>query len=324
MRYDAGLGAPFTDACTVPVRIEGQDDWTYLSVPVRVRALDPQPQLQPASLSVSPGETATFALADMTTWEREVADESIAYSVDFAGSVFSTAVENGVVTVSAGDRAVPGTEEAALIGVVSHEGVAPARLTLRVGPAPSVLPQGGTIARQCSQAAGSSCEVQVIGAPGEVNPLPGTPLELTAVRATGACTGVSFQVVSASTVLASWAPDAPGATCTAAFSVRDAQGRGTNAERDGTLLLDLQGYPRGPASLRQTDYGDGVITLRVDPGRGSAGLSGAQRFRHPARGSGRGRLHSGRGLPADRRAERRRAHRTPPSRSTPSANPPRR
>ncbi|MGC5224343.1 Ig-like domain-containing protein [Micromonospora sp. DT81.3] len=266
VRYDAGLGAPYTDACTVPVRIEGQDDWTYLSVPVRVRALDPQPQLQPASLSVSPGESATFPLADMTTWEREVADESIAYSVDFAGSVFSTAVENGVVTVSAGDRAVPGTEEAALVGVVSHDGVAPARLTLRVGPAPSVLPQGGTIAQQCSQAAGSSCEVRVIGAPGEVNPLPGTPLELTAVRPTGACTGVSFEVVSASTVLASWAPDAPGATCTAAFSVRDAQGRGTNAERDGSLLLDLQGYPRGPASLRQTDYGDGVITLRVDPG----------------------------------------------------------
>ena len=70
VRYDAGLGAPFSDACTVPVRIRGQEDWTYLSIPIRVRALDPQPELRPASLSVSPGETATFALADMTTWQR--------------------------------------------------------------------------------------------------------------------------------------------------------------------------------------------------------------------------------------------------------------
>ena len=266
VRYDAGLGAPFTDACTVPVRVAGQDDWTYLSVPVRVRALDPQPELRPASITVGPGETVTYALADMTTWERQIADTRITYQIDFVSSTFALRVEGGFVTVTAADRAVPGTEEAALIGVTSHEGVAPARLTFRVGPVPSVLPQGGTTAAQCSQAAGSSCEVQVIGAPGEINPLPRTPLELTSVRATGACVGITFQVASPSSVLATWAADAPGATCTAAFSVRDAQSRSTNAERDGSLLLDLQGYPRGPASLRQTDYEDGVITLGVDPG----------------------------------------------------------
>ncbi|HWI31946.1 MAG TPA: Ig-like domain-containing protein [Microbacterium sp.] len=266
VRYDAGLGSPWTDACTVPVRVDGQEEWTYLSVPIRIRALDPQPELRPASVTVGPGETAAFALSDMTTWQRDVADTDIAYSIEFASSAFQTRLEGGVLTITADDRAAPGTEQAAIIGVTSHTGVQPARLTLRVGPAPSVLPQGGTIAQQCSQAAGSSCEITVIGAPGEVNPLPRTPLELTAVRATGACVGVSFQVASAASVLATWAGDAPGATCTASFSVKDAQGRGTNAERDGSLLLDLQGYPRGPASLRQTQYGDGVVTLRVDPG----------------------------------------------------------
>ena len=58
----------------------------------------------------------------------------------------------------------------------------------------------------------------------------------------------------------------PGATCAATFSVRDAQGRRTNAERDGQLLLDLLGYPKAPASISQSDYADGSLTLRVDPG----------------------------------------------------------
>ena len=104
------------------------------------------------------------------------------------------------------------------------------------------------------------------------------------MRPTGACVGVAFQVASASSVLATWAADAPGATCTAAFSVRDAQGRGTNAERDGSLLLDLQGYPRAPGVRAP----DGVRRRRRHPpgrpGRGSPGVSGAHRIRHPPRG----------------------------------------
>ena len=78
--------------------------------------------------------------------------------------------------------------------------------------------------------------------------------------------------------------DAPGATCTAAFSVRDAQGRRTNSERDGSLLLDLQGFPRAPAALAQTAYADGSVTLRVDPGRCAAGVPGPDRLRRPSGG----------------------------------------
>ena len=120
--------------------------------------------------------------------------------------------------------------------------------------------------QQCSQASGSSCTISVIGASGEVNPLPRTPLSVVDVRPTGACVGVTFSVVSPTAVAASWASDAPGATCSASFSVQDAQGRRTNAERDGQLLLDLQGYPKAPASVSQTGFSDGALTLRVDPG----------------------------------------------------------
>ena len=69
VRYDSGAGAPWVDACQVPVRLAGQDDWTYLSVPILVRALDPQPALKAGSMTVGPGETATFDLRNMTTWQ---------------------------------------------------------------------------------------------------------------------------------------------------------------------------------------------------------------------------------------------------------------
>ncbi|GAA1982277.1 Ig-like domain-containing protein [Microbacterium pumilum] len=266
VRYDSGAGAPWVDACQVPVRLEGQDDWTYLSVPILVRALDPQPALRAGSMTVGPGETATFDLRNMTTWQLREDWEGIRYKVDYSGSAFDVSLDGSVVTVTGADRAVTGSEEAAIVSVTSHSAVAPVRLILRVGSAPSTLPQGGSLTQQCSQATGMSCSIPVIGALGEVNPLPRTPLEVIDVRPVGACTGVSFSVESSSSVLATWSEDAPGASCSATFSVRDAQGRRTNSERDGRLVLDLLGYPQAPASVSQTAYADRTLTLRVDPG----------------------------------------------------------
>ncbi len=266
VRYDAGASAPWVDACQVPVRIVGQEDWTYLSVPIQVTALDPQPVLRPASITVGPGETVTYDLRNMTTWQLRDDWSGIRYALDYTGSSFEVTLNGSIVTVVGRDRIAPGGEEAAVISVPSHTAVAAARLILRIGAAPSTLPQGGSTAQQCSQAAGSSCEITVVGTGGEINPLPRTPLELVQVRPVGACVGVSFDVASPTTVRASWTADAPGATCTATFTVQDAQGRRTTAERDGRLLLDLQGYPKPPASIVQTAYASGSLTLRVDPG----------------------------------------------------------
>ncbi|WP_404431205.1 Ig-like domain-containing protein [Microbacterium lacus] len=266
VRYTAGSGAPWVDACQVPVRLEGSDEWTSLSVPITVQALDPQPELRAGSMTVGPGETATFDLTDMTTWQLREDWDGIQYALDYGGANFDVSLAGTIVTVTGRDRAAPGSEEAATVSVSSHTAVAPVRLILRVGAAPSVLPQGGSLTQQCTQSSGSSCSISVIGASGEVNPLPRTPLELTAVRPAGTCVGVSFSVASASTVIASWTGDAPGATCSASFSVRDAQGRTTNAERDGRILFDLLGYPKAPASVSQTAFANGTATLRVDPG----------------------------------------------------------
>ena len=266
VRYDAGAGAPWVDACQVPVRLAGQDDWTYLSVPIIVHPRDPQPELRPGSITVGPGETVTYDLKNMTTWQLREDWDGIVYATDYSGALFEVSRDGSTLTVTGADRAMPGSEEAVLVSVTSHPAVAPARLILRVGAAPSTLPQGGSVVQQCSQSSGSSCTIPVIGAGGEVNPLPRTPLELVDVRTTGACVGVSMSVASATSVSASWTGDAPGATCTATFSVRDAQGRITNAERDGRLLLDLLGFPKTPASITQSAYADGSLTLRIDPG----------------------------------------------------------
>ncbi|MFT4214386.1 MAG: Ig-like domain-containing protein [Microbacterium sp.] len=268
VRYDAGEDAPWADACLVQVRLVGQEEWTVLSVPITVTPDDPQPILSPASLEVAPGQTEAYDLGAMTTWHGQA--EAIQYRVEDTASSFEVSLSGSELTVRALDDAVSGTVESVTVEVTSHDGVAPARITLRVGAAPSTLPQGGTASQKCSQASGSSCAIEVIGAPGEVNPLPGTPLEVVAVKTTSACDGVSFAVSSSSKITASWTSDAPGATCSASFTVRDAQGRQSTAARNGRLVLDLQGYPLAPASVSQSAFGNGTLTLRVDPGQAQA------------------------------------------------------
>ena len=278
VRYVAGEGAPWTDACQVPVRTAGQEEWTILSVPILVTPLDPQPVLRAGSAAVGPGETATFELRNMTTWQLRENWEGIRYAVDYSGSAFEVSLNGSTVTIVGADRALPGSEEAAIVSVPSHPEVTPVRLILRVSAAPSTMPQGGSVAQQCSQASGSSCEITVVGAPGEVNPLPRTPLVVSDVRPAGACVDVSFAVASSTSVVASWPQDVAGGTCSATFSVQDAQRRGTSGERDGRILLDLQGFPKPPASVAQTAYANGEVTLRVDPGEARLAYPGLSGF----------------------------------------------
>ena len=198
-------------------------------------------------------------------------------------------------------------KEAVEISITSHAGVAPARLLLRVGPAPSLLPRAGAAAQVCSQAAGTSCTIDVVAAAGEVNPLPRTPMELVGVRAAGTCTGVTFEVASPRSVIARWTADTPGSTCAAVFSLRDAQGRVTAGERDGSLLLDLQGFPRAPGGVVQAGYGDGHVTLRVDPGEARSAYPALTGFTVRTARIRRGDVRSARSVRSDPGPQRRRA-----------------
>ena len=65
VRYDAGAGAPWVDACQVPVRLAGAGGLDLpLGADHACSPRDPQPELRPGSITVGPGETATFDLAE--------------------------------------------------------------------------------------------------------------------------------------------------------------------------------------------------------------------------------------------------------------------
>lgn len=266
VRYLAGNGAPWSDACLVPVRRQGTSEWTLVSVPIAVIAGSPQPVLIPAALTIAPGDRLRYDLTDMTQWQGRAQWDALEYAIDGQTHVFDVEFDGAALVITAADDAMPGTEEAVTVEVTSHPGVAPARINLRVGAVPSTFPQGGSVATQCTQALGSSCTVEVIGAPGEVNPLPRTPLVAVAVRPLTACEGVSFTLASATQVEASWTADAPGGRCSATVAVRDAQGRVSAPDRGATVTVDLQGFPAAPAAIVQSGYADGALTLQIDAG----------------------------------------------------------
>jgi hypothetical protein len=276
--YTAGKGAPWTDSCTVPVRVVGQDDYTQLPVQIVVEPLDAQPELRAASVTQSPGAPAlSYDLSQMVVWPGKTDSSSLVYTTEFNGDQFTVAQTGVSLTITAIDTARPGRENTVTVRLSSHPETVAAVLSLKVGQAPSELPRGATVSRVCSQATGSSCVIEVIGGAGEVNLFPSTPLTVVSVSPAATCAGVSFSV-SGGAIKASWASDTAGATCRASFVVADAQGRQSAGDRNGSVTLDLQGFPLAPNSLTQTAYDDGTLTLAVSPGSAASAYPALQGF----------------------------------------------
>ncbi|MCR2801428.1 Ig-like domain-containing protein [Microbacterium sp. zg-Y818] len=265
VRYSAGAGAPWADTCVVPVKLGIQDQYTFLTVRIVVEAEMPQPVLRSASMGVSPGSTAEYDLRGMVGWAGKEDWDALQYAAAYRGDQFDVTQTGSIVSVTARDAARPGREEAVAVSLPSHPDAAAASLVLTVGPAPSALPKGGTVVQRCSQAGGAtSCTIPVVGASGEVNPLPGTPLRVVAAGGPANCAAVSFSLAGDNAVRATWAADAAGAAdCTGSFVVEDAQGRQSAGDRDGRVILDLQGLPASPTRLDWTRYGPTSVTVRV-------------------------------------------------------------
>lgn len=278
IRYAAGKGAPWQDSCTVPIRLETQNVYTYLTVPLSIEADQPQPELGPAAVTVNPGESLTYDLRQMVDWTGGEDWSGLKLAVAAGGSDFKTELNATTLTITASDQVKPGTQQAATVSVLSHKDVPESTLTIRAGPAPSTLPQGATVTQQCSQGDGASCEITVVGAAGEVNPLPNTALELVSVEQPNMCPSVTFEVSGAATVRASWTESTVGAQCSANFVVKDAQERQSLGDRVGSVTLDLQGFPQAASSVELKSFGDRTLALEVSPGAASNAYPALQGF----------------------------------------------
>ncbi|MCK6081167.1 cadherin-like domain-containing protein [Microbacterium sp. EYE_5] len=279
IRYSAGRGAPWSDSCIVGARLTGQEQATFLAIRVEVEAETPQPTLRSASLGVRPGETQTYDLGRMVRWAGVADDAALRFAADYSGDQFEVVAEGDRLTVTAADDARPGREEQVVVSLPSHPETPSAAVVLTVGPSPSTLPRGGSATRTCSQSDGStSCTIEVIGAAGEVNPLPGTALRVVAASSAGNCDGVRFSPAGERAVRASWSSDAEGAArCIGSFVVEDAQGRQSSGDRNGSVTLDLRGLPADPTRVEWTAYGPDSVTLRVVSDAGS--YPGVDRYR---------------------------------------------
>jgi hypothetical protein len=267
-QYVSGRNAPWTDSCTVPVRIVGQHNWTMLAVPIAIAPKDPQAQLNSISRTIAPGETETVDLyGDMTTWEGgRVGNKTILnYATTFAGSAFVVTPGSTSVTIVARADAAPGTRQTIKVGVTSYGGLS-ADINLVIGVAPPDAPIGATFTHTCRVTDGASCTIPVVGVSGEYDPFKGkigSGLHLVSIGAGAAvnCAVATVSVAGDSSVQAVWpsGPKPVGGQCTVPYTVKDAQGRVGN----GQLTIDVQGYPQTPASITTTNYSATTVTLTV-------------------------------------------------------------
>jgi len=265
--YTAGAGAPWSDSCAVPVRLVGQSNFTQLVVPIAVEPPEPQPELRPRSLTLSPGADAVvFDLVDMVRWQGATDEDNLVFEVTHKLTEFTYSIDDGrYLTLKSKDDSIPGREEIITVGITSHQNVASSRITLKVGPAPAAVPKGGTKTEECFQSKGS-CTFSVIGAPGEYNVFD-TPLTLNDVESATTCPGLTLSRANDREVRATWTDDAAGGRCEAHFTVRDAQKKVSSAgDRDGLIIIDFNGFPKAPASVEQASYDNKKLELRVDPG----------------------------------------------------------
>ena len=260
IRYDAGRGGPWADTCRIEVRLEGQERWTTLPVPVRVVPSEPTAELRPLARTVAPGATETIELADMVDWQGATgARPELRFAVTGGGETFEVAADGARVRVTARADARAGAQETVTV-TATGAGESRAPLTLQVGESPRDLPRGATVALRCT--VGEACAADLVGVGGEYDPFAGKPgggLTVTAIDG-GACTLARFAVAGERRATVSW-PDSggPGGTCSVGFTVRDAQGR----IGSGTIALDAQGLPDAPASITQTGFTATSASFRV-------------------------------------------------------------
>lgn len=266
--YDAGREAPWSDTCLVPVRLQGQKNWSYVDVPIGIRPAEPQLLLSSISHTIAPGTTESVDLyTNMAAWEggREGDAGSLEFRVVYSGSAFIVTQSGSTISVEARADAKPGNRESVSVTVPAY-GEPSASVRLVVGAAPPDAPRGATFTRQCVVTS-ASCSIDVVGVAGEYDPFegkPGSGLRLVSLGGGARCDVATISASDSKAISASWpgGGQAPGGQCVVSYTVSDAQGRtGT-----GTLTLDLQGFPQAPASVTTVAYTRTTVVLEVPLG----------------------------------------------------------
>ncbi|MFF1540370.1 Ig-like domain-containing protein [Microbacterium sp. NPDC058269] len=277
--YRAGREAPWSDTCLVPVRLKGQERWSYIDVPISIRPAEPQLLLSSIAHTIAPGATESIDLyANMAAWEggREGNVGSLEYRIVFSGSAFIVTQNGSKLTVEARADARPGNAENISVTVAQY-GQPSASVRLVVGAAPPDAPRGATFTKQCIVTS-PNCSIDVVDVAGEYDPFagkPGSGLRLVSLGAGARCDVASISASGSRAITASWpgGGQAPGGQCVIPFVVSDAQGRtGT-----GTLTLDLQGFPQAPASVTTVGFTRTTVVLEVplgEAGRAHPAVSG--------------------------------------------------
>ncbi len=277
--YRAGREAPWSDSCLIPVRLKGQERWSYIDVPISIRPAAPQLLLSSIAHTIAPGATESIDLySNMAAWEggREGNAGSLEYRIVYSGSAFVVTQNGAKLTIEARADARPGNTENVSVTVAQY-GQPSASVRLVVGAAPPDAPRGATFTKQCIVTS-ASCTIDVVDVAGEYDPFvgkPGSGLRLVSLGAGARCDVASISASGSKAITASWpgGGQAPGGQCVIPFVVSDAQGR-TGA---GTLTLDLQGFPQAPASVTTVGFTRTTVMLEVplgEAGRAHPAVSG--------------------------------------------------
>lgn len=280
IKYDAGSDAPWKDGCVVPVRLRGTETYTTLVVPIKVIPTNPSPELKTRSVTVTPGETTTFDLTDMTEWPGKTDKTSLKYAYEYLDNDFTITQKGQTLSLTAKENAPTGSKTEAVIRITNHEETEPAPLILVVGEAPREGPQGGSLSKECtsSQSQGS-CTMPISDIRGSFNAYEPTPLRFAPFGYTGGdpnygsgdnvvyCGGVRL-TASATEISASWGDDAVSANCPAIpYIVLDEKNKNGN----GSLNFTFNAAPGRAGGVTQTGYTADSVTLTIQPGQaGSA------------------------------------------------------
>jgi len=269
--YAAGREAPWTDTCSVAVRLRGQDTWSIVAVPLNIEPKDPMAILNPVTRTVTPGADATVdMLAEMLTWEGgRVGDvTSLDLSVSYSGTAFEVTQTGNSVSIQAFADSRPGTRETILVSSDAFGGLRSA-ITVVVGAALPDAPYGATFTQACDVSASRSCTITAVGLATEYDPYAGKPhagLTIAAVGTKGSvvCDVATVTQASDTTLVATWPSGAKplGGECVVDFMVKDAQGK----TGPGKVTVDVQGFAPAPQSITTANFDGTSVTLGVKLG----------------------------------------------------------